>query len=137
MGVETPKSNLGQLVNVSISRGSHRAGYCDRRSITGQGVRKGTGNSLSSSLSLFTAFPSCPSPPHPSYRKSSPLKQEVFSSPIQNNRSSTMGRACMCMNPDLQTNTCSSASPYCKIIQSGLPAGLIRPKAGNLHSRHN
>ena len=49
MDVETPKSSVqlgSELVNVSLSRGSYRAGDWDRRTITGRGVRKGTGNLL-------------------------------------------------------------------------------------------
>ena len=36
MGVETPTSSVqlgSELVNVSLSRGSHRAGDCDQRSV--------------------------------------------------------------------------------------------------------
>ena len=46
MGVETSKSSVqlgSELVNVSLRRGSHRAGDCARRSITGREMRKGTG----------------------------------------------------------------------------------------------
>ena len=49
MGVETPKSSVqlgSELVNVSLSRGSHGLGDSDWRSITGRWMREGTRNSL-------------------------------------------------------------------------------------------